>query len=148
MLPVIIGLGLLGVGLYVVGSAEEENERARDDYMWDLKNAQNTVNTHYETQKQKEKRKRKTKAKKLQQEREHILMQEHYARKKEYSEIQQNLKKHKILLSELFEQKHQSKHREEKREIQKHINQVLEIRKTLFSNQDKLKNMLNNNNIS
>lgn len=144
MLPVLIGVAAaIGVSV-VLGNARKENNNARDNYRRDFRNAKKSIQSHYETQKEREERERKAKAKKLQQKRNHILKQELYARKKEYKEVQQNLKKHKVLLSELFEQKHKSKYKEEKREIQKHINQVLEVRKILFASQDKLKNTLNN----
>jgi len=139
MLPWIVGAVVVGVGAYLLDDAKSDNKRARNRYNSTLKEAENNIKEAYYNAQDIDMLDKLHKVKRAKYKILNSTQKQIKGSKNNLKKINFQLKKLKDDLSILFFEKHGTKTREEKREIQKDINIVIKARRELFQIRDELK---------
>lgn len=142
MLPWIAGAIIIGVGTYLLDDAKSENSRARDNYDDEYDNSVRRLEREAYHAKRKDTLdklfKIKRAKKKIADEVYGLLKSEEQGLKK----LRKDIFDSKKILGKLFDEKHQSFSKEEKREIQGRINLIIASRKELFLIEEEMINRL------
>ncbi len=139
MLPFIVGAVVVGVGTYLLNSAESENKRARDEYDDTYDRVKRDTQKRYRDAQKKDMLDKLFKVKRVKQKIASSIYSELKNSQSSFKQINMRLKESKETLSALFKQKKLATTKEEKIDIQKNINIVIDSRKELFKIQDELK---------
>jgi len=139
MLPFIVGAVVVGVGTYLLNSAESENKRARDEYDDTYDRVKRDIQKRYKDAQKKDMLDKLFKIKRAKQKIASSIYSELKNSQSSFKQISMQLKESKDTLSALFEQKKLVSTKEQKIDIQKNINIVIDSRKELFKIQDELK---------
>jgi len=138
MLPWIVGAVVVGVGAYLLDDAESSNSSAKQRHKKAHKDAKKRVNHHYENAQKKDTLDKLFKMKRAKQSVADSIYNELKSHQENLATINYQIKESKEMLSTLFTQKHSASTNEEKREIQNHINLVIDSRGELFNIKDGL----------
>jgi len=138
MLPFIAGAIVLGVGAYLLDDAGESNKKAKKKHKKAYKNSVAKVNYHHENAMKKDMLDKLFKMKRAKQSVADSIYNELKNHQGNLATINHQIKESKEMLSTLFTQKHSASTKEDKREIQNHINIVIDSRGELFNIKDSL----------
>jgi len=138
MLPWIAGAIVVGVGAYLLDSAESENSSARKEYKRERKRSVASVESSFEEAERKDNLDKLFKIKRAKREVADGIYNELKSYQENFSDINLQLKNSKEMLSVLFLEKKSLATQKEKRAVQENINIVLDSRKELFKIKDEL----------
>ena len=139
MLPFIIGGAVLAVGAYLLNDASEENREERRRYDDEYESYSKTIKKHQQYAQNRDYKDKLYKMKRAKAKVADNIYKEYTAQNNHFHEINQALVQIKHALDRLFAEKKATHSKEEKRNIQQQINQVIEARKELFLLKDSLK---------
>jgi DNA repair ATPase RecN len=143
MLPVIIGVGVGIALLEMFNSAEEEAKKSKRKYKDTYNYYNNEINKSRKNMQRKAKLHALKKARRLSIEQANIIYEQLQKERERYNNINNLLKKSKISLNELFQNKRETNDYSKKTAIQENINMVIDVRKKLFAKRDEQKDYLN-----
>ena len=138
MLPWIAGAIVLSVGTYLLNDEKSSNSSSRRRYKREHDNSVKRIDSGYKNTQKKDKLDKLFKVKRAKQEIADSIYFELKSDRESLANINLQLKESKAMLSTLFEKKHSTSDRYEKRDIQANINIIMDTRRELFKVKDGL----------
>jgi homoserine dehydrogenase len=144
MLPVIIGVGVIGYGLYkLLDSSKSEVKKAHKRYNNTYNYYNNEIKKSEEFAENKKELHILKKARKLSIEQANIIYNQLQEERGRYKKINNLIRESQIALNQAFEEKKSANRYSIRKEKQENIEMIITLRKELFSHRDEIKSALN-----